>query len=326
MTSIAALAAVALAGGAMAQEKASVRLKWLTQAQFAGLYVAKEKGFYLAEGIDLTINPGGPNLNAEALVASGADQFGQGGGVESQLSSRDKSLPVVAIAMMHQKTPYVFITYADSGINTLKDFKGKKASVWFTGAQYTLYATLATAGLAPSDLTVMPQQVSLTPFIDRQVDVATATLYNEFNTLKARGITNLRAFAPDDVGIKVVRDTLITNEKLIKDNPKLVQGFLTATLKGWKYSFQNKKEAVDIVMKAAPNLERPHQEAMLDSIQDITLADAGTKLGIGALDMPAIESAYKILLEAKVLNAPVDLKTAFEPKFWDAVPADIKKM
>lgn len=319
-------ATLLLAAGAQAQEKASVRLKWLTQAQFAGFYVAKEKGFYLAEGIDLTINPGGPNLNAESLVASGADQFGQGGGVESQLSSRDKSLPVVAIGMMHQKTPYVFVTYADSGINSLKDFKGKKVSVWFTGAQYTLYATLATAGVAPTDLTVMPQQVSLTPFIDRQVDVATATLYNEFNVLKARGITDLKTFAPDDFGIKVQRDTLITTEALIKDKPKLVQGFMNATLKGWKYSFQNKAEAIDILMKVAPNLERPHQEKMLVAIEEVTLAGAGTAKGIGAIDLPAIEGAHKILLEAKVLNAPVDMKTAFDSRFWDAVPAELKKM
>ena len=69
-----ALGAV-LAVPAIAQEKVSVRLKWLGQTQFAGLYVAKAKGFYKADGLDVTINPGGPNLNAESLVASGADSF-----------------------------------------------------------------------------------------------------------------------------------------------------------------------------------------------------------------------------------------------------------
>jgi len=120
-----------LLGGlpAAAQEKASVRLKWLPQAQFAGIYMAKEKGFYLAEGIDMTINPGGPNISAEALVAAGTDQFAQGGGVDSQVTSRAKNLPLVTIGIMHQKTPFVFISHADSGIKAVKDFKGKKVSV-----------------------------------------------------------------------------------------------------------------------------------------------------------------------------------------------------
>ena len=77
--------------------KASLRLKWLPQAQFAGFYVALAKGYYKAEGIDLTINPGGPNLLTENLVATGADTFGLSGGTDSVFAARDKNLPIVCI-------------------------------------------------------------------------------------------------------------------------------------------------------------------------------------------------------------------------------------
>lgn len=327
---LSAAAAGLLAGRGAAQAqgltKASMRLKWVAQAQFAGFYVAKEKKFYEAEGIDMTINPGGPNISGEALVASGADTFGVGGGVESHLSSREKKLPIVAIGMMHQRTPFVFVTHDDSGITKVEDFKGKKVSVWFTGSQFTLYAVMAKRGVSQSDVTIVPQSVSMTPFINKEVDVATVTLYNEYNVLKARGVTKIRIFAPDDYGIKTQRDTVITSEKLIQENPKLVQGFLNASARGWKYAFQNKKEAIDILLKAAPSLERPHQEAMLDEIEKLMVAGEGTKQGLMAVDRDGITTAHAFLHEAKAISGPVDLNAAFDPRFHAAVPDAYKKM
>jgi NitT/TauT family transport system substrate-binding protein len=310
---------------AAAQEKASVRLKWLPQAQFAGIYMAKEKGFYLAEGIDMTVNAGGPNISAEALVAAGTDQFAQGGGVDSQVTSRAKNLPIVTVGIMHQKTPFVFISHADSGIKAVKDFKGKKVSVWFTGAQFVLYSMLAHNGLAQSDLTIQPQQVALTPFLDRQVDVVAATLYNEMNTIKARNV-GVNMIAAEDSGITMPRDPLMTSEKVIQERPKLVQGFVNATLRGWKYAFQNKKETVDVLLRIAPTLDRAHQEAMLASVEEVTLANTGTSRGIGYIDMPTVEKAHKVLLDNKAIDAPIDLSKAFDDRFWKAAPDADKKM
>src|SRR5262249_14161900 len=105
---------------------ASLRLKWFPQAQFLGYYVAKQKGWYAAEGIDLTINPGGPNIIAENLVAAGSDTFGHGGGAASLLQAREKGLSVVGIGMIFQETPYRFVALERSGIKTFGDLKGKK--------------------------------------------------------------------------------------------------------------------------------------------------------------------------------------------------------
>lgn len=319
-----ALATVA-ASPAAAQEKASVRLKWVAQAQFAGVYVANAKGYYKAEGLDMTINPGGPNLNAESLVASGADTFAVGGGIESSLAARDKKLPVVTLGMLHQRTPVVMVVLEDSPIKSIKDFKGKKITSFFTGLQHTVVAMLRKNGLEPSDYNLSAQAVSMTPFINKETDVAMVTLYNEMNVLKARGI-KVRSFAPDDYGISVPRDSLITSEKVIAEKPKAVQGFMNATLRGWKYAIKNQAEAVDVVMKAAPGLDRAHQVAMLAEVARLMTADAGTTAGLGALDMPRLKGAQEMLIAAKVISGPVDFNTAFAPKFWDAVPAADKKM
>ena len=311
---------------AAAADTVSVRLKWVAQAQFAGVYVAKAKGFYADAGLDMTVNPGGPNVNVEPLVASGADTFGIASGTEGVLYSREKKLPLVAIGMSQQMTPFAYVTYASSGINSVKDFKGKTVATWFVGPQYTLFSVLAHEGLKQSDVKIVAQPFSMQPFIDKQYDVATVTLYNELNTLKEQGINDIKLFLPDDSGVTTQQDAIVTSEKMIKEKPAQVQGFLDATLKGWKYAFEHKAEAVDIVMAAGSGLERKHQELMLDEIERVMTAKAGKTDGLGAMDMASIAAVQDSLVEFKALKAPVDLKAAFDASFWDKVPAADKKL
>ncbi len=315
-----------LSTAASADDAVSVRLKWVAQAQFAGVYVAKAKGFYKQAGLDMTINPGGPNVNVEPLVASGADTFGIASGTEGVLYAREKNLPLVAIAMSQQMTPFAYVTYAGSGIQSVKDFKGKTVATWFVGPQYTLYSVLAHEGMKRSDMKIVSQPFSMQPFIDKQYDVATVTLYNELNTLKEQGITDVRLFLPDDSGVTTQQDAIVTSETMVKTKPAEVQGFLDATLEGWKYAFEHKAEAVDIVMAAGSGLDRKHQELMLDEIERLMVAKAGKTEGLGAIDMASIKAVQDSLVEFKALKAPVDLKAAFDTSFWDKVPAADKKL
>jgi NitT/TauT family transport system substrate-binding protein len=318
--------AVAGTGTAAAAEKVSLRLKWLAQAQFAGFYVAKAKGFYEQAGLDMTINPGGPNLNVETLVGSGNDTFGLAGGTEVVLLARERKVPVIGIGVTVQTTPFAYVTYKDSGIKTVKDFKGKKVATWFTGTQYTLYSILAHEGVAQSDVTIVPQPGSMTPFIDKQFDVAAVTYYNELNTLKTQGLGDkLVLIKPDDYGVTVQQDTILTSEKVRNEKPAQVQAFLNATAKGWKYALQNKTEAIDIIMAAGPSLNRRHQELMLDEFEKLMKAGKGSSMGILAMDMPGISKVHDMLVEYKALKAPADLNTAYDTSFWAKVPVADKK-
>jgi len=312
---------------AQTMEKASLRLKWLTQAQFAGFYVALEKGYYKEEGIDLTINPGGPNLLTENLVATGGDTFGLSGGTDSVFAARDKGLPIVCIGVSHQVTPFVFVAHKDGPIKSVADFKGKTVNTWFTGANHVLSAMLSKVGVSPSDVTIQPQQVSVTPFVDKQIDVVTATRYNELYVINQRvGADKLQLFVPEDSGVSFPRDTLIVSEKTAKEKPELVEKFLRASVKGWKEAFANEKDAIDVIMKIAPTLDRAQQEFMLAEVKKLMVAGKAAENGIFTIDKQAVGSANDLLAQYKVISKPVDLDAAFNSSFIDKIPAADRRL
>jgi NitT/TauT family transport system substrate-binding protein len=308
-------------GSASAAEltKASLRLKWLPQAQFAGYYMAQAKGYYKDAGIDLTLNPGGPNLQCETLVASGADTFGVSGGADSVIAARNKGLPVVSVGMVGQVTPLVFVARKDGPIKTLEDFRGKKVSVWFNGANLVLFRMLASKGIQPTEMTIQPQQIGVTPFVDGDVDVIGAFTYNELLTIQSRmGADKLRLFTPGDYGVALPVDSLIVAEKTAKEKPELVKAFLQATLRGWQDVFKDPKAGVDVVMKVAPSLDRDQQARQLTEVLRLMNSGQAKQQGLFYLDPGELQKAHDLL--QKTLTRPVELKDAFDSSFLDSIP------
>jgi NitT/TauT family transport system substrate-binding protein len=125
--------------------------------------------------------------------------------------------------------------------------------------------------------------------------------------------------------VVVQQDTVLVSEKYRNEKPQQVQAFMNATIKGWKYALQNKKEAIDIVMAAAPSLNRAHQEAMLDEFEKLVKAGKGGTDGILAIDLPTVEKMQTQLVGYKALKAPADLSKAYDASFWNQVPAGDKK-
>ena len=237
-------------------------------------------------------------------------------------AARDKGLPVVCVGISHQVTPFVFVSRADGPIKTLPDFRGKTVTTWFTGANYVLLGMLAQAGIKPGELTLQPQQVSMTPFIDGQSDVATATVYNEYYTLLTRmGADKLRRFVPEDYGVTFPRDTVIASEATVKGKPELVRGFLRASIRGWREALRDPKAGVDTVMAVAPTLDRAAQEFMLTEAGKLMVAGQASQDGLLWINQDAVKSAHDFLLKYEVIKKPVDLAAAYDRSFLDAIPA-----
>ncbi len=141
-------------------------------------------------------------------------------------------------------TPFVFVTRKDGPVKTLADFKGQTVTTWFTGPTTSSTPSSRRRGIKPDEVKIQPQQVSVTPFVDGAVAVATATYYNELYAIQSRmGRDALRTFVPEDYGVTFPRDTLIVSETTLRDKPDLVKGFLRASMKGWRDAFADPKGA-----------------------------------------------------------------------------------
>jgi NitT/TauT family transport system substrate-binding protein len=300
------------------RDRVSLRLKWRHQAQFAGYYLALEQGFYRAEGLEVDIYPGGPDVDPERLVASGETDFAQAGGVESLLAARDAGLPVVAIGAVFQKIDVAFIAKHQSGISRFADFSGRVVSIWYTGVHLILRALLRQEGVDPGGIVEIPQASSMKPFLEGEVAVAAATFFNRLPQLRALGLTDIAIFDPADYGIIFPRDTIVTSETMVAEHPELAERFLRASLRGWRYALAHQSEAVDAVMRQDPELDRNHQTVMMHEVSKLMLWGAGTTRGIGYIEPSALNAAHSFLLEHGQIGKPVALDRACTMRFWQA--------
>ena len=266
---------VALASGASAADKVTIQLKWVTQAQFAGYYVAKAKGIYKDADLDVTINPGGPDVAPPQVIA--------GGGADvvidwmpSALASREKGVPLVNISQTFKKSGLELTCRKDTGIKTPADFKGKTIGVWFGGNEYPFLAWMAKLGLktdgSPGGIKVIKQGFNVDPLLQKQADCISTMTYNEYWQVIDAGYKpdQLVVFKYSDEGVATLEDGLYAMEPKLKD-PAFVAKmakFVGASEKGWDWARKNDKEAAKIVIAAdttgAQTLH--HQEQMMGEI------------------------------------------------------------
>ena len=170
---------------AQALTRATLRLKWLTQAQFAG-FDRRLSAATTARRASTSRSTRAGRTSWRRPSSPPAATPSASRAAPTASSPRERNLPIVCIGVAHQVTPFVFVARADGPIKTIEDFKGKKATAWFTGANLVLYAMLASKGIPRDALSITPQQVSVTPFVNGEIDIVAATWYNELNVLKAR--------------------------------------------------------------------------------------------------------------------------------------------
>src|SRR6202167_1661334 len=247
-----------LCAAAHAGDAVTVRLKWFNQAQFAGFYVAQEKGFYKAAGLDVNVQPGGPDFPAIQMVAGGNEQFGVTG-AEQILIARSKGVPVVALAAIFRRNPFVLFSLAKSGIKTPADYVGKNIGVKIGGNEELIYrAVIAKAAVDKSKLNEVPVKFDISPLLAGTIDVWPGYLINEVLAAKEKGF-DVNVVSPTDYGIDLYADTLFTTEKMLAERPDVVRKFVTATLKGWADATAAPDEAAQITVKYGTKLSYDHE-------------------------------------------------------------------
>jgi NitT/TauT family transport system substrate-binding protein len=270
--------------GAHAADKVTVQLKWVTQAQFAGYYVAAAKGLYKDAGLDVTINPGGPDVAPPQVIAGGgADVVVDW--MPSALASREKGVPLVNISQTFKRSGLELTCRKDTGIKTPADFKNKTLGVWFGGNEYPFLSWMAKLKLktdgSPGGVKVIKQGFNVDPLLQKQADCISTMTYNEYWQVIDAGYKpdQLTVFKYSDEGVATLEDGLYAMEPKLKDPAfvaKLAK-FVSASEKGWDWAKKNDKEAAKIVIAAdttgAQTLH--HQEQMMGEIAKLLAANNG---------------------------------------------------
>ena len=293
------------------QRPISIRLKWLNQAQFAGFYYAKESGFYRDMGLDVTLRPGGIDYPAIQMVSSGSDDFGVTA-ADQILLARDKGIPVVAIACIFRKSPFVLFSLKESGITKVEGFRGKKVGLKLGGNEELTYrAMMKKAGLLSSDVQEIPVKFDISLLLAKSIDVWPGYSINEPITAEEKGFP-VNLIWPDAYGIHLYADVLFTTEEMLRTQPTIVKSVVEATVNGWQEAFANRELAVTYTLKQSNQLNKEHERRMLDASYSLVLPDDKP---IGWMDMSVWEEMYQLLKKNEFLKTDVDLSKAFRVDF-----------
>ncbi|MDB5553351.1 MAG: ABC-type nitrate/sulfonate/bicarbonate transport system, periplasmic component [Rhizobium sp.] len=290
-----------MAGSALAADKVVLQLKWVAQAQFAGYFVAKDKGIYEKAGLDVEIKPGGPDIAPEQVIAGGgADVIVDWAG--GALAAREKGVGLVNIAQPFKKAGMELVCPKDGPVKTEADFKGKTLGVWFFGNEYPFYAWMNKLGLktegGADGVTVLKQSFDVQPLIQKQADCISVMTYNEYWQLIDAGYKpeDLTVFNYSAMGNDLMEDGLYAMEDKLKDaafKEKMVK-FVKASMEGWKYAIDNPDEAAAIVMDNGGQDEN-HQKRMMGEVAKLIGEPDGK------LDIALYDRTEKALLDQKII-------------------------
>lgn len=261
-------------------KKALFISQWVPQAQFAGYYLAYEKGTYKKYGLDLEIINGGPQISpCDFLQRKKADFINIG--LNTAIEARVNGLKLVNIGQLVQKSGLMLIAKRSSGIEKVEDINNKKVGMWTGISQIQALSFIKKYDLK---VKVVPQTYSVNLFLRDGVDVASAMWYNEYYTIINSGYDaeELTTFFFSEHDLNFPEDGIYTLEETFQNKPDFCRAFVKASIEGWMYAFKHPGEALDVVLKYAKEASVPanrvHQKWMLEKIRDLILVDNSTEI------------------------------------------------
>ena len=312
---------IALSFNTQAGDKFTLQTKWVTQAQFAGYYVALENGYYDDEGLDVTIKSGGPDIAPPQVMAGGgADILIEW--MPAALASREKGLNLVNIAQPFKSSGMMLTCRKDSGISSPSDFADKTLGVWFYGNEYPFLSWMSKLNMATDGsaggVTVLKQGWGIEPILQKQADCVSTMTYNEYWQVMDGGLSadELVVFPYDEQGVSTLEDGLYVLEENLTD-PAFVDKaarFLRASMKGWEWASNNSDAAADIVLEndmSGAQTEK-HQRRMMGEVNKLTAN--GGKLNVNDYQR-TVDTLLGSDSDPVINGEPVG---AWTHKVWDA--------
>lgn len=324
LTTLIAGAALAAAFATSAAAE-TLRLEWIIQGQFAGPLMALENGWYKEAGVDIELVPAGPDIKPAVTVAQGSDTFGIGH-PNQIIAARSNGAPLVMVSQYGQKSVTTYIARKSSGITSINDMKGRSVGLWFGGDEQEFLAMLAKAGIDQGDVKIVSQGYDIVGWLNGDYEVMQVTLYNELQQVYAQGIKkeDLVFIDASEQDLAMVSTGLFTTEAVITEKPAAVQAVVDATLRGWQAALADPQKAAEVVVKYNSELKVEEQVAQIKAMGELFCTGPTLKGEFGISVLKDWETVQQILLDAKLIDAPIDLSKAFTNAFWEKAPAAYK--
>jgi NitT/TauT family transport system substrate-binding protein len=286
---------------------------WLPQSQFAGYYVAQDKGIFRKYGLEVTIIDGGPDQPPFKLLEEAKVDFSVMW-LSTAIEKRSQGIRLVNIAQVLQKSGLMLVAKKSSGIRSPEDINNKKVGLWDADFEIQPRAFFKKYNL---NVTVVPQSYSVNLFLRDGVDVASAMWYNEYHTIINSGYDpqDLTTFFFYDYGLNSPEDGIYALEETVNKDPQASRAFVKASLEGWQYAFEHIDEAVDIVLRymirAHVPANRVHQKWMLERMKDLTLTNC-SYVGMGRLSSDDYYNVARGLLENGLIKDVPDFSAFYK--------------
>ncbi len=307
---------VAVSISSQAQELRKVRIAphWIPQSQFAGYYVALEKGIYKKYNLDVEIIQGGPRTSSAELLRKGETEFALLW-LSNAIQLRHQGVQLVNIAQLVNRSSLMLVARKSSGIKTPKDMNGKKVGIWGGDFEIQPMAFIKKYNLK---VRTIQQGNSINLFFFGGIDVTSAMWYNEYHTIINSGINpdQLQTFFFADHGLNFPEEGIYCSDSLLQANPKLCQDFLSATFEGWKYADQNREEAIRIVIQymkhARYSTNKAHQRWMLARMIELYFPE-GSAEGFSKLSKESYTLVGTTMISNGLIKNIPPFETLYKP-------------
>ena len=290
----------------------NLQLQWVAQSQFAGYFAAVELGFYEDEGLDVTILEGAVEIVPQQVVASGGAEVGISW-VPKVLESNEHGANLVNIAQVFQRSGTLEVSFVDTGIESVDDFRGMRIGTWGFGNEHELFAAMRAAGIDPGnadDVTVIQQPFDMSLLLNGELDAAEAMTYNEYaQVLEAVNPDTGELYQPEDlnvinfndVGTAMLQDHVFVNADWLAEegNENIAVSFLKASFRGWIHCRDNPDECVGIVLDNGSTLGESHQTWQLNEISKLIWPSPA---GIGVMDEDLWAQTVAVSIEGQVIS------------------------
>ena len=291
----------------------TIQLPWVTQAQFAGYYAARELGFYAEEGLAVAILESEGDIQPAEAVAAGDAEFGVAW-LPNTLIANEQGAALVNIAQIFQRSGTVLVSFAEAGIESLTDLVHKTIGYWPNDSHHEVYATTFAMGSDPisgEHLLLVEQPFHLGPLLDGELDAAQALIYNGVGRLL--GETNpatgelyqesdLNLIDMDDIGTAVLQDHIFARRDWLAsgDNEATALALLRATLRGWIHCRDHADDCVRILLEIEPALGESHQQWQMNEVNKLIWPSPA---GIGIIDGDRLQQTVEWLVFMGAIEA-----------------------